>query len=229
MTQRRILLSGTNNTRDLGGWPREDGGTTVWGRFVRTDMPTGVTAADIKLLQDMKITTVIDLRSDGEHDREVSALEGIPGFLFHRYNLLGDRPWDDAPERIAEAYLDMTKTEAMANVMRVIAEAPAGVLFHCRAGKDRTSVVAAVLLMLAGVSRSDIMADYILSTAYLRTAWLHRDIKFPLKDFMPQLEYIDDFMAAFEEMYGTARSYLEGTGLTAGQVDNIHRRLTVKP
>ncbi len=224
--QRRLMLSQAQNCRDLGGYPLEGGGATAWRRFIRSGMPTGVTREDLQTLRDADITTVVDLRCNWERAQEACALEGVPGILYHQHSLLGEERWVDRPDETPRRYFDMTKGEAMGRVMKVLANAPGGVLFHCRAGKDRTSVVAAILLMLAGVGRADIMADYIQSSAYLQVAWERPDFQFPLRDVLPRLEYIDGFMTLFREAYGDARSYLAGMGLSREEIGRLRGRLT---
>ena len=74
-----------------------------------------------------------------------------------------------APDEVPLSYMEMADgTGQMAGALQAIAEAPQAVLFHCTAGKDRTGVVAALLLWLAGVSEEDILADYIVSGPYLQ-------------------------------------------------------------
>ena len=88
-----------------------------------------------------------------------------PGIRYLHCPLAGDGRVP-APDEVPLSYMEMADgTGQMAGALQAIAEAPQAVLFHCTAGKDRTGVVAALLLWLAGVSEEDILADYIVRRA----------------------------------------------------------------
>ena len=111
----------------------------------------------------------------------------------------------------------------MAKVMGIIARAPGGVYFHCRAGKDRTAVVAALLLLLAGVPDADLLADYMLSASYLEARW--RTQKFFMSEFLPQTSHMRGFLELFRKEYGDVERYLLGIGLTEEEVWGLKDRL----
>ena len=109
-------------------------------------------------------------------------------------------------------------TGQMAGALRAIAEAPQAVLFHCTAGKDRTGVVAALLLWLAGVSEEDILADYIVSGPYLQQMLRAYCEAHPGAVVCPpQSAYMRSFLRLFAQRYGTLRQYLEMLGVDAGK------------
>ena len=104
------------------------------------------------------ITTVVGLRSAEEIERKPDPLAQEPGIRYLHCPLAGDGRVP-APDEVPLSYMEMADgTGQMAGALRAIAEAPQAVLFHCTAGKDRTGVVAALLLWLAGVSEEDIAA-----------------------------------------------------------------------
>ena len=72
--QRRIKIGQMLNLRDLGGYETEDGRITAWGKLFRSDLPTGLKQEDIEHLLYLGITTVIDLRSDMERERQPDPL-----------------------------------------------------------------------------------------------------------------------------------------------------------
>ena len=154
---RRILLCGMENLRDLGGYPLAGRGSerfTRWGSLYRGDLPKQVTQADRQHLRELGITTVVDLRSKEEIERKPDPLAQEPGIRYLHCPLAGDGRVP-APDEVPLSYMEMADgTGQMAGALRAIAEAPQAVLFHCTAGKDRTGVVAALLLWLAGVSEA---------------------------------------------------------------------------
>ena len=228
---RRIPLAGTANTRDLGGYPIP-GGYTAWGRTFRSDAPVDLTKGDVELLRKLGITTHIDLRTKDELQRRPSALALLPGFDYHHVDLCADmQMMPGSEEGVAVSYLEMTRQiRPMAEIFHIIAEAKGGLLFHCAAGKDRTGVVAAILLMLAGAGRAELLADYLLTAAYLREPLqklIESDPDIPAYIVTPRIEYIERFLDRFLEAYGGARNYLNSIGIPEEEIKFITQRLTV--
>ena len=165
---RHIPLGRMYNLRDLGGYP-VPGGETAWERLLRGDNPEGLTEEDLRWLLDRGITTVVDLRSEAETGRKPDQLASQPGFYYFHCPLLSEG--DGMPNLetdVGQGYFRMLDgSDLVAKAMRTVAAAPAGVLFHCTAGKDRTGLLAALLLGLAGAERTELLADYQVSETYL--------------------------------------------------------------
>lgn len=219
---RRILLCGMENLRDLGGYPLAGRGSerfTRWGSLYRGDLPKQVTQADRQLLRELGITTVVDLRSAEEIERKPDPLAQEPGIRYLHCPLAGDGRVP-APDEVPLSYMEMADgTGQMAGALRAIAEAPQAVLFHCTAGKDRTGVVAALLLWLAGVSEEDILADYIVSGPYLQQMLRAYCEAHPGAVVChPQSVYMSSFLRLFAQRYGTPWRYLEMLGVDAGKL-----------
>ena len=219
---RRILLCGMENLRDLGGYPLAGRGSerfTRWGSLYRGDLPKQVTQADRQLLRELGITTVVDLRSKEEIERKPDPLAQELGIRYLHCPLAGDGRVP-APDEVPLSYMEMADgTGQMAGALRAIAEAPQAVLFHCTAGKDRTGVVAALLLWLAGVSEEDILADYIVSGPYLQQMLRAYCEAHPGAVVCPpQSAYMSSFLRLFAQRYGTPRQYLEMLGVDAGKL-----------
>ncbi len=228
---RRLPLSGTANTRDLGGYP-VPGGCTVWGRTFRSDAPVDLTKEDVERLRTLGVTTHIDLRTRDEVERRPSALALMPGFSYHHVDLCADmQMMPDSEEGVARSYLEMTRqVRPMAEIFRLIARTEGGLLFHCAAGKDRTGVVAAILLMLVGAGRAELFADYILTAAYLREPvkkLTEADPDIPAYIVTPRIEYLEQFLNGFDAAYRNARSYLHFLGISEEETKLITQRLTV--
>jgi protein-tyrosine phosphatase len=228
---RRLPLTGTKNTRDLGGYP-VPGGVTAWGRTFRSDAPINLPPEDIETLKRLDITTHIDLRTQEEVEKWPSSVQSLPGFHYHHVDLCACmQMMPDTEEGVAVSYFEMTQqTEPMARIFHIIAKAEGGLLFHCAVGKDRTGVVAAILLMLAGVPRQELLADYILTAAYMREParkLLQSDPDIPAFIVTPRIEYIETFLNRFEGEYQTAERYLASIGIPADEIKFITQRLTV--
>lgn len=118
-----------------------------------------------------------------------------------------------------------------ANIRQVfwhIAHATGGALFHCAAGKDRTGVIAAILLLLAEVGESDIVADYMLTKECNQKRFVLFRQKYPDIDInivIPHEEYIVRFLRLFHEKYDDAQNYLHAIGLLAEEVEQVKEKL----
>ncbi|MFT6289521.1 MAG: protein-tyrosine phosphatase [Ilumatobacter sp.] len=171
---RRIVFGGVHNFRDLGGYELADGRTIGWGRLFRADGLYRLTEADIDVIDSLGIRTVVDLRSAGEvADHGCFPIERYP-VDFHALPIM-DVTWRDSviPEVepgeqgdidfLTWAYFDMLESgsDRFAHAIRVLAAPQVGpAVFHCAAGKDRTGVLAALVLGGLGVESDIIVADY---------------------------------------------------------------------
>ena len=165
------------------------------------------------------IRTVVDLRSEPECADDPPLLGGID---YVRIGLSDfDRPQREEPQDRVEAlqlwYREHLEhnTEGIAAVFRVLADAEGGVLVHCLGGKDRTGIVAMLLLRLRGASLEEIEADYMLSEPNLRR--IFEVIHAPAGVVGPVL-------GRLEERHGSVEAYLLGIGLTPEQVERLRVR-----
>ncbi|MFC4584872.1 tyrosine-protein phosphatase [Sphaerisporangium corydalis] len=173
MTSRDLAFDGCHNVRDLGGLPTADGRETRRGAVVRSDTPDRLTAAGWSALRAYGVRTLVDLRNDAE----VTAWNGYrpPWVEVVRAPLDDDGDtefWESLRHLYGtplyyRAFLDRKPGRCAAAVAAIAQAPPGGVLFHCVAGRDRTGIVALVLLALAGVPPGDIAADYELTAERL--------------------------------------------------------------
>ena len=181
--ERLIALEGALNWRDLGGYRTADGRVTRWDRIYRADGLDQLTDADLDVVAELGIKLVIDFRVDREVDDSPSRLVGHPGVRCQRLPIGGDEvEGRSIMEVIRAGDLRTYTVEEMAGTYErlledfapiygeVISHAadPANhpMVFHCTAGKDRTGLMAMLLLGALGVSDEDIVNDYELTTQY---------------------------------------------------------------
>jgi protein tyrosine/serine phosphatase len=249
LQRRDLSWDGCLNVRDLGGLPTADGGETRFGAVVRADSVRLLNDHGWQALVDHGIRTVIDLRGDEERAEDPSAetpveVVHVP-FLEAR-----DADWQEigteldaavaaAPD-VATAtrdvyliFLERFRPNVVAAV-RAIANAPAGgIVIHCAGGKDRTGLLAAFLLHLAGVGDDEIAADYALSEERLRPrheAWFEAA---ETEEELERLRRISQTPAAsmvgvfaeLERRYGGAAAFLRGAGLTTEELELVRERL----
>ena len=226
---RRILLGTMRNLRDLGGYAGTDGRATAWERLLRGDVPRGLTEADIDWLIDRDITTIIDLRTAEELELRPDELKFLPGFFYPHLPLVEGSLLPGTEEDVSESYFRMIDEKTrMAAVLRAIARAPGGVLFHCTAGKDRTGCVAALVLGLAGVAQGDVLADYQVSETYIRDVIRRMAERIPdMAAWMGRSkpEYMERCLGLLLEKYRSVSGYLLAAGLTEEELYLLRDKL----
>ncbi|HZQ50411.1 MAG TPA: tyrosine-protein phosphatase [Candidatus Dormibacteraeota bacterium] len=152
------------NTRDLGGLPCGAGFTRP-GAIVRSDNVSSLTTEGIQAMWEYGIRAVVDVRSEGEVAARPSPFAPADyGPLYLHVPLLDD-PFADELSKVP-SMLDRyriildERQQSIAQVVRTIARVDGPVLFHCFAGKDRTGLIAALVLSVAGVDNDSIAADF---------------------------------------------------------------------
>ena len=94
-----------------------------------------------------------------------------------------------------------------------------GILFHCCSGKDRTGVIAAILLLISDVSVLDVLADFIISAIYLRPV-ADRDNK-PYEDILKYPQEIEQIIEHLKNKYNGAENYLKTIGVPSKDIEKI--------
>lgn len=190
LATRLVHVQSIDNFRDLGGYITKDGKIVKWGYFYRCASLGKMSEDDKRHLEDIGIGTIFDFRSKIEVEGEPDIIPTNAIYI----NESGIRTMDDNfkgkenfdmksvirtmvknPERIGEVadfLLDGYKTMAIHNnafkeLFNVIKDKNrVPLIFHCTAGKDRTGVGAALILLALGVSEEDVIKDYCLSNIY---------------------------------------------------------------
>ena len=251
-----IDLEGAVNVRDLGGLPTDDGGETLPGRLLRADNLQELSPSDVgKLVRDIGLTTVVDLRSSAELASEGPApLDAVPGVRHVHHPVIPEL--GSATDAVAEALLlkrkqdrsrfpsDPTcghylgyledRPDQVVGAVRSIARDQSAALVHCAAGKDRTGVVVALALTAAGVRPQAVVADYA-ATGERTEAILNRlrrsrtyaaDIdSLPAEAHRARPETMAAFLEQMDARYGGVARWLTGHGLTAGELDLLYAKL----
>ncbi|MGN6791703.1 MAG: tyrosine-protein phosphatase, partial [Streptosporangiaceae bacterium] len=171
-----VDLEGAANVRDLGGLRTRDRRRTRYGLIYRGDSLDSITPADSKILFDkLDIATIVDLRTAAETElKELSFPAQRYRFSVLAEGRLGREPFpSDDPAELAKVYLNNLEggRGAIKQTFEVIAEnLQAGVptLFHCAAGRDRTGIMAALLLDTVDVTFGEIARDYVQSNRNAR-------------------------------------------------------------
>ncbi|MFF3767642.1 GNAT family N-acetyltransferase [Streptomyces sp. NPDC001922] len=233
-----------HNFRDLGGYSTDDGRTVRWGRMFRSDSLGKLQGEDWERFLALGIRTVIDLR----HSWEIEAKGRIPehpSFTYHHLSV-EHRPYDQAGlgaevqtgPFLAERYLEVAEdgVRELRRALEVIAAEDGPVVFHCTSGKDRTGLLAALVLDLLGVSEADIVADFALTglaTQRLLADWRTdhggREPAWPGYGRAPG-EVMSLFLAALAQRHGSVHNYTgQVLGPDGAQVVSALRRNLLEP
>lgn len=176
---RKIVLDGTSNTRELGGYKTEDGRSLKWGVLYRSDKLSELTDADQEYLLQLGIKRVIDFRSSEEKQNEPDQLPSTLKYIEMPIEADGAiRPKveailkGDLNEDVG-AILVETNKEFISDFSGVykgfiesLIENQEPTLFHCTAGKDRAGFAAALVLLAVGVPEKIVIEDYMKTNKY---------------------------------------------------------------
>ncbi|MFC0506279.1 tyrosine-protein phosphatase [Micromonospora costi] len=219
--ERHVTFDRLHNFRDLGGYRADDGRTVRWGLVYRSDSLGKLTGTDLERFRQLRVRTVIDLR----YPWEIAARGRVPdvdGLAWHNLSI-EHRPYDQAtidpaldPWRyLADRYAEVAADGAreLRRALEVIAGADGPLVFHCASGKDRTGLLAALLLALLGVDDDQIAEDFALTelaTERLVADWhaLHPDrtLVWPGYGRAPE-EIIRLVLADLAAAHGSVRGY----------------------
>jgi protein-tyrosine phosphatase len=168
---RHIPFDAVFNFRDLGGYPAADGRTVRWRRLFRADGLNRLHAEEVERFAELEVETVVDLRTLDEAESGGRFPTGVREVAYHHlpmFDVIPDWPADDgdAASYLAARYVEMFTSgrRAVAATFALLGEEGSyPLVFHCAAGKDRTGIMAALVLELLGVADDVIAADYALS------------------------------------------------------------------
>lgn len=227
------------------------------GRFYRSDELSRLTAQDLGLIERLQLKTIIDLRTPNERraypDRlppgSPVRLVNIPILPLERdlsrleasLLLLRQVRTMDVGRFLQDYYLKLAfeRTSAIQAVFSLLAdESNQPVLIHCTAGKDRTGYLAALLQLLAGADRTQVMQEYLATNdclsrrkeSYLRTFRRATLFLIPAQRIQPALEaraeYLNGALDAVLQQHGSISAYLkEACGLPVATLDRLARSL----
>ncbi|OHV55422.1 tyrosine-protein phosphatase [Frankia sp. B2] len=248
--ERWFNMSGCDNARDLGGLPTLDGATTRWGVFLRTDSVQALTDGDVLTLREtFGLRMVIDLRAKEEAEREGRGPLAYEPVTYHNLSFLpGEWVMPDDPRYPAivkdrdsadriEHYLDYLRLagDSVARALRLLAQPTAGpALFHCAAGKDRTGVLAALLLSLVGVHPEAIVADYVQTNERIdrvnarladRPSYNHSVTLLTSGHLACRPEVMRGFLAGVDAGWGGPAAWARHAGLTETDLRSLRTAL----
>jgi protein-tyrosine phosphatase len=226
--ERIIELEGAVNFRDLGGYATVDGQRTRWRVLFRADGLSELTEADLAVMRQLGIRTVIDLRTGHELEQSRFDVEAHP-VEFHHFpfikSLSNAEDFERAPGFLGTQYQQMLEDAApqIVGALSALAAPDARpAVFHCTAGKDRTGLLSALVLSLLGVPEDTVVADYALSGAAMARLRAKLVVKYPdgrllIEDsdaiFSADPSHMVALFAHLKDRYRTVGEYASAIGV----------------
>jgi protein-tyrosine phosphatase len=231
---RHLDWPGLVNARDLGGLPLKDGQVRE-SALIRSESLTRLDEGGVEALREAGVSRVLDLRRPGESPDPHPFADDEAIYV----NLPVEDPADVKRNTgpMVDLYLDMVdaRPELFAAAVAAIADAPDGaVVVHCAGGKDRTGLVTALALSVAGADKEVVAADYALTEERLEPLMREHLARIvdeavreqfrayqatPATNMLTVLEHL-------EEEHGSVAEYLRSGGLTDEQLLRLRERLT---
>ena len=257
MSDRLPPFQAIDNFRDYGGYAVGDG-RIASGRLYRSAHQARATAADLEALAALNLATVVDLRRPGERrDQPSRRPAGWAGRVIESvHDDGGEAPHitflktSDLTEASGRAFMTDTyrrlpfeaaHVDLFARYFRTLAEGEGPVLIHCAAGKDRTGLLAALTHSLLGVSRDDLINDYLLTNVAVDLEGRADGIARKLTEMTGrpashgavvaflgvEADYLDGAFAEIAARHGAINGYLEQVlGVDTALAERIRERLT---
>lgn len=245
--ERHVTFEACFNFRDFGGYETSDGRRVRWRTLYRSDTLHRLTDADAEILSGLGLHTVIDLRSateiedHGRLSRATDTLTWLHIPMLDNVRLVPRDPAQPGPpaeESPGEGYVRILEQfgASVGEVFSTLAGPGAlPAVFHCTSGKDRTGLVAALLLETLGVPDEVIAADYELTnvTRGRSMEWIEANeplfaaflAQIPVERRHVRADTILGFLAGVRARHGGAEAFLAGVGAGPEVVERLRAAL----
>jgi len=247
LNSRHLNFEQIINFRDIGGYRTRDGRTVAWRRVFRSGEFHRMTRNDLeRLTGEIGVTSVVDLRSEMEAREHGTGLLSRTNVKYHSIPFMtggGNREDDERMfleiSNMGEFYLHLVRRNEFGNriveALEIIADPDNHPLvFHCAVGKDRTGILAAVLLSILGVADDDIIEDYVLSEPYMDELLSQANDDPEMAEFIKHLpdffwkaapESMALFLSTLRQEYGSVKDYLTAQGIEPSLIRRLENSL----
>ncbi len=239
--RRHLELEGTVNTRDIGGYATVDGRQTRWGRLLRSDSLHQLTPKSQQTLIDWGLRSVLDLRKSKEMQKTRNVFFDSDRVTYYHQNMVGDtliRERETIPEGLEyvehmrwsySVVLDRRKSHIHDTLCLLSQPDTMPALVHCAGGTERTGLIVALVLGIAGVPDETIAEDFGLTARFSYPRYLesHPEVSadaYTLEDHQAQVCRPDTMLAVLrtlEERYCDVVGYARNIGMSEAQIEAL--------
>ena len=250
---RLLPMDGAHNTRELGGYKTTDGKSIKWGMLFRSDKLSDISKTDEEYLKNLGIKKIIDFRSKDEKAEDPDIIpEGID-YLEMPISVDGAMRTKieavlkgETDKEVKSFLIDANRefvndyTDVYENFLRSLIDDGTPTLFHCTAGKDRAGFAAAITLIALGVSKEDVIEDYMKTNAFTKEriedilgqiklmSLYQTDVEILRPLLGVEQIYIETAFEAAEEKYGSLENFIrEGLNISDEDIKNLRSQFLV--
>lgn len=237
--ERLLPLQSIFNTRDLGGYETQEGSYTKTHKYIRAATPAHLIEEDKEYLYNYGVRVIIDLRGENEIKQAPNQMKDYKDIQYYHVDLFGDKNAAVIPHNqmnfkdMGDLYclmLDYLQPNFKTVFDLFLKHIDQTILFHCSAGKDRTGVISALLLDLAGCHPYDIVKDY--SESYENNQPIYDELlKLANEEnahfLLSSPTYMLKMLDHLSENYGSAKGFLQKIGLFEDEIDLLQQNFTI--
>jgi protein-tyrosine phosphatase len=248
---RLLPMDGSYNTRELGGYKTKDGKFVKWGVLYRSDKLSNLSSTDEQYLQNLGIKRIVDFRSIAEKTEDPDIIPkgidyvempiAVDGAMRPQIEaILKGETNKDMKSFLIEANKELITdyADVYSKFLKDLIANKGPTLFHCTAGKDRAGFAAAITLIALGVSKDDVISDYMKTNAFtadridqmigqielMSLYQVDAEIMRPLLGV--EQEYIETAFQTAEETYGSLENYIKvGLSISDSEIQELRSLL----
>lgn len=211
-----LNLEGTKNTRYLGIYNDIEGRSLNYEAFLRSDNTDSLTENDLKKLKELNVKTVIDLRYPNEIKKNPDKLTNVKWIKYHNATIAVNIKYP-----IYDSYVRALECKKLIkNIFEIIANAEEGtILFHCTHGKDRTGILAMLLLKISNVKDEYIVKNYSECYCFDCSPENYNE------EYKKSKENIEKIIKYIINKYESFDKYLLSTGLSKENLFKVKKRM----
>jgi len=248
---RKLPMDGSHNTRELGGYKTSDGRLVKWGLLYRSDKLSGLSSVDEQYLQKLGIKRIVDFRSTVEKTEDPDIVPkgieyvempiAVDGAMRSQIeDILRGKTNKDIKSFLVEANKEFITDyqEVYSKFLKDLLANKGPTLFHCTAGKDRAGFAAAITLIALGVSKEDVIHDYMKTNDFTSERIDQMIGQIKLMSFYQadaeilrpllgvEREYIETAFQTAEDTYGSLENYIRvGLDISDAEIQELRSLL----
>lgn len=201
--------------------------------LIRSNCPNQLDKTDLEYLKSLGLKDIIDLREIDEYNKKISSFENNDNFNLYHITIYGGKEIPKSSQDVPFSYLRMIdeNKENYLKIFKILLQNNGGTLYFCSVGKDRTGVLTALILLILGMDKKQIVQDYMITKKcqekVLNDYILKKQDESLREIIIPHEEFIIKFIELLEEKYGSVEGYLLDIGLNKKEITQIRNKLLI--